>query len=207
MNLKITGLIVGVVVILGAAFFFLLQQPKSQETPVLSPVSDQTTPAKKSPSSTMKEYADPSGFSFNYPDDLSLVKSEATDSGTYADLKLMSNEVDGSLNLKIQDTKLASPGAWFKENGQTGEAKDVQWGMLNAKSVEDKDKTLFVAVDQGVLFTMEVSYSSQKDFWQAVSGQILSSFAFNSEASQGTTAQSGGSSEEDVTFEGEEVVE
>lgn len=207
MNLKVIGLIVGVVVILGAAFFFLSQQPKSQESPVLSPVSDQTTSAKKLPSSTLKEYADPSGFSFNYPDDLSLTKNEAAGSGTYADLKLTSKEVDGDLNLKVQDTKLASVDAWFKESGQTGEVKDVQWGTLNAKAAEDKDKATVVAVDQGILFTMEVNFSGQKDFWQKVSDQILSSFSFSSESSPGTSPQTGGSSEEDVTFEGEEVVE
>lgn len=198
----------GAVIILGAGFFlFLSRQPRLQE-PSLSSVSTQITPAKIMPSSTLKEYTDPSGFGFSYSDDLSLSKNEITNDLTYADLQLKSNDVDGNLNLKIQETKLTSVEEWFKESKKSGlEGKRVQWGTLNGQSVEDKDGIIFAAVDQGTLFTMEVSYGGQKDFWQKVSNPILASFAFNSESSQETAAQKSGSSTEDVVFESEEIVE
>lgn len=208
MSLKKASLILGVIIIiLGAGVFaFLSRQPKSQETP-LSPVSAPSVSTKILPSSTLKEYTDPSGFSFTYPDDLSLMKKETADDLTYADLELKSKEVNGSLDLKIQDTKLTSAEEWFKESKKVGiEGKQVQWGLLNGQSVEDKDGIIFAAVDQGVIFTMEVSYGGQKDFWQKVAEPILSSFAFNSETPQ-TTAQTGSTSSEDVIFEGEEIVE
>ncbi|MDP3998501.1 MAG: hypothetical protein Q8P89_02700 [bacterium] len=207
MNLK-TGLIVGVIVLIsGGGTFYFLSRQQSSETSVLSPVSAPTA-VKIMPSSALKEYSDPSGFSFNYPDDLSLTANEATSDSTYADLQLKSKDVEGDLKLKIQDTKLASAGAWLKENGSTASGvKELRWGTLNAESVEDKDGIIFAAVDQEILFTMEVSYGGQKDFWQKVSDSILSSFAFSSESSPGTSPQTGGASAEDVTFEGEEVVE
>lgn len=208
MNLKIIGPALAVILILGAgSFYFLSKQEKSPDS-VVSPFAGQITPVyEKMPSKSLKEYSDPSGFSFNYPDNLSLTKNEATGSGIYADLQLTSKEVDGNLNLKIQETKLASTEEWLKESKKVGiEGKQAQWGSLNSQSVEDKDGILFAAVDQGVVFTMEVSYGGQKDFWQGVSDPILSSFAFSSESSQ-DTGQASGSSAEDVVFEGEEIVE
>lgn len=198
----------GAVIILGAGSFFFLSRQPSSETTVLSPVSTQATPAKILPSSTLKEYTDPSGFSFNYPDDLSLLKNETINEQIYADLQLRSKGAGESLDLKIEDTKLASVEEWFEENGRiANQAKDVKWGELSAKSLEDKDKILIAAVDQGVLFTIDIFFGSHKDFWQKVSDPILTSFAFGSESSSGTSPQTGGGSEEDVIFEGEEVVE
>lgn len=209
MNVKILGFAAAVILILGAgSFYFLSKQEKSPDS-VVSPFAGQVTPAsERMPSKSLKEYSDASGFTFNYPENLSLTKKDATDSGTYADLQLTSKEVGGNLNLKVQDTKLTSVEAWLKESKKSGiVGKQVPWGSLNGQGVEDKDGIIFAAVDQGILFTMEVSYAGQKDFWQNVSDPILSSFSFNSEASQGTTAQTSGGSAEDVTFEGEEVVE
>lgn len=203
MSLKIAGLVTGIILVAGTlGFLFISRQEKTPQTSISKP----TTGTKKLPSSAPKEYADPSGFSFSYPDDLSLTKNEATDSATYADLKINSKEIDGSLNLKIQDTKLTSVEEWLKERDKVSiEDNQIKWGSLNGQSLEDKNGIIFAAVDKGILFTMEVFYGDQREFWQKVYDEILSSFSFNSQVQE--TNQTGGSSAEDVVLEGEELLE
>lgn len=147
-------------------------------------------------SDTFIEYTDPAGFSFSYPDNLSLIKNEIEDDEIYADLQLNSNNVSGSLNLKITDSELNSLDEWEKLN--TGTVKEVPLGNLKAKEIRLKDRLLLGALDQGIFFTIEMPLL-EEDFWNKVYDQVLKSFSFETEESAIPT--------ESIIFEGEEVVE
>lgn len=184
------GLIVGVLV-----WFF---NPK--KSILLTPqTNQQETNAQISPSKTLKAYTDPSGFSFNYPDNLSLVNNELKDESVYADIQLTAKGTDGSLGLKIADSELTSLESWVKTTKSSQTPKEVKLGNLKALEVTTGDKLLLGAVDQGVLFTIEIPLAGDKDFWVSVYNTVLAEFTF-----------SGGgvsSSSDDITFEGEEVIE
>lgn len=152
------------------------------------------------PSKTLKSYTDPSGFSFSYPDNLSLVNIEATSSSTYADIQLTTKGFSGSLNLKIVDSKFKTVDDWVKTiPSQT--PKETKLGNLRATEVSTDKKILLGSLDQGILFIVEVNPGSKKDFWQEVYKNVIADFSFTSSATTNSSSNDG------VAFEGEEVVE
>lgn len=185
-----------------AATLILIFYRNQQKTSLFTPVANQDETTKQtSPSETFIEYNDPSGFSFSYPDNLTLEKNEIEDNSTYTDLKLSAKEVNGSLNLVISDSKFASLSDWLKKNALTAVSKEVSLGNLKALEVKTNDRLLLGALDQGVLFTIEVPLIEQ-NFWMKVYNKILNELTFA--PPQGEAV---GSSSDGVSFEGEEVVE
>lgn len=144
-------------------------------------------------SNTFKEYQDPSGFTFSYPDNLTITNNEVTDNVTYSDIQLSSNGVNGSISIKITDSKFKTIDDWLKLN--KGDSKETKLGNVKAVEVTTSDRLLLGAIDQGIFFDIEVPLV-EKDFWTVVYGKILNSFTFV----QPEVVS-------DVVFEGEEVVE
>lgn len=170
--------------------------------------------AKKNvPSETFIDYADPAGFGFVYPDNLSIEKNEA-DQNSYADITISSKDVSGSLNLKIIDSKFKTIDEWVKLNEQSSSSnktaaleppKEKMLGNLKATQIKTSDRLYLGALDQGILFTVEMPLLEQ-DFWMKVYEKVIADFSFG--LPEVATAQSdAGSSLDDITFEGEEVVE
>ncbi|MDO8618552.1 MAG: hypothetical protein Q7R49_01250 [Candidatus Daviesbacteria bacterium] len=191
-------LLVGTILLIAVVGKFLLF-PDSPKSSLESPGGVVNIEA---PSETNKTFTDPSGFSFSYPDNLSLAPNELTDA-TYAELQLSAKGVVGSLILKITDSKFKSTDEWAKSiKDSEGAPKETKLGALKALEVKVPDGLELGSVDQGVLFTIGVSDSS--DFWMKVYSIILADFSFAPPASE---ASVGDSFSSDVTFDGEEVVE
>lgn len=185
-----------------------------QKRETKSPLPEkQAVETKKLPSTSLKEYADPSGFTLSYPDDLSVAANE-TDESTYADVAFTSEEVDGTVTVHITDSKLKSLDTWFAGENFPNDAmvKEVTLGEMKAREVREDSGVTLAALDQGVLFTINTSFQDEKDFWQSAYDKVVSTFSFaqpeggQSAASSGSFSGSSGSSS-DVIFEGEEVVE
>lgn len=187
-------------VVLGWIF---LSRPKDS---LISPTATQKEGTTKVQlSETLKEYTDSSGFSFSYPDNLSIVNNEIEDPNTYADIKLFANGINGSLSLKISDSKFTTLDDWLKlnKNAAIEPAKEVKLGNLKALEVKLNDRWLLGALDLGVLFTIEMP-RIEEDFWMKVYNKILEEFAFV-QPQQDTNQQD--SSSDEIIFEGEEVLE
>lgn len=189
--------------IIGVVKLVLFSPSKS---PLSNPSSGQQAQvAETIPSETTKTYSDPAGFSFSYPDNLSLTKNDLTDA-SYAEVQLSAKGLMGSLILKITDSKFASIDEWAKSiKDVVGTPKEVKLGNLKALEIKVSSGLKLASVDQGVLFSLDVP-NSQNDFWMKVYNKILAEFTFappTNADSQGTVS----SSSDDVSFEGEEVVE
>lgn len=179
---------------------FILSPFKQKSLPVLSPATDtQLTPSK-----TLKTYTDPSGFSFAYPDNLSLLNNELKDSSSYAELQLTAKGAEGSLILKISDSKFASLDEWIQKS-QGKSSKEVNLGTLKAVEIITEDKILLGALDEGIFFNIEVPLSQNKDFWMAVYSKVLTDFSFVDPQAEGSSGDS--ASLDAITLESEEVVE
>ncbi len=183
------GLVVGVILV-------LLNPKKSL---LSTPQTKQETKTQISPSQTLKSYSDPSGFTFSYPDNLSLVNNDPKDNSIYADIQLTAKGVEGSLAIKIVDSKVNSLDDWVKTTKSTQAPKEVKLGILKALEITSEDKLLLGSIDQGVLFTMEIP---KKDFWMTVHDQVLADFSFAP-----PPVSLGSGSSDSVVFEGEEVAE
>ncbi len=201
---KKTGLLAILVVVLMVGVYQLLLggQKNSLSTPI---TFKEQGKVEIVPSKTLKSYTDPSGFSFNYPDNLSLESNELDDHA-YADMQLTAKEVNGSLALKISDSKFATLDEWVKLNkGTTKETpKEVKLGSLKGVEIKTSDRLLLGNLDHGVLFTIEIPLVEER-FWMNVYDKVLTDFSFVSPdvASSGDTS----SSSDAISFEGEEVTE
>lgn len=201
------GLIIGLILVgIGSIIIFGSPSNKTLSTP-LANLPQEIIPTV--PSETFIVYTDPTGFTFSYPDNLSLVKNEVVDTSTYADIQLTAKGVNGNLTLKISDSKLKSIAEWVKVNNPTSQQppKEVTLGNLKALEVTTNDRLMTAALDQGVLFTVEIPLIEQ-DFWIKVYNHLLTDFSFAAQASEGIpTSVKGDFPAESVTFEGEEIVE
>lgn len=163
---------------------------------------------KVMPSSNLKEYTDPSGFSFSSPDNLNIEKKENED--LYGDLTLSSSEVDGNIAITVSDSKYNSLDLWKAGNKTelTGLlVNESSLGELSGISFNNKDKTTIVVIDQGIEFKIIADYKNQKEYWDSVLSNITSTFSFAAQSSQSVSTVESVSSSEDVVFEGEELVE
>lgn len=194
-------LILIVAVIIGLIVIGIIVVNRAKQNIISSsPLIQQKEAKNTKPSETLKEYSDPSGFTISYPDNLSLTKNEVTDDKTYADIQLSSKDVSGSLNLKITDSKFATLDEWLKLN--KGSIKEIKLGNLKAMEIMTTDRLLLGALDKNIFFTIEIPLM-EKDFWMAVYDKVLTTFSFSAPESVNSTS----ASSEDVSFEGEEVVE
>lgn len=192
-------LVIVVLIILGIVWFVFQSRPG-----LSSPLIPQTI-SKPIPSETLIVYEDPAGFSFSYPDNISLSKNETEDTDVYSDLSLYSKDVSGSINLTISDSKLKNVEAWITDQQltPTDSNKDVVLGSLKATEVTTTDHIYMVGFDQGILFTIRIP-RLEEEFWQPVYSGLRSNFAFVAPTSTDTASRA---VVEDATFEGEEVVE
>lgn len=172
----------------------ILLFPSTQKISLNSP-AQQAVSVPGAPSETTKTYSDSSGFSFNYPDNLSLTPNKLTDA-TYAEVQLSAKGVEGNLILKITDSKFVSVDEWAKSIKDAQKAsKEAKLGSLKALEIKTAKGLKLAAIDQGVLFSIDVS---QNDFWMKVYSKVIADFSFAPPAQDSTS---------DVLFEGEEVVE
>lgn len=196
MRKKIVLLVIIAVLAVGILLVLRGGQKSSLSSPSISILTKEVKPSE-----TFIEYSDPSGFSFSYPDNLSLTKNDV-DERAYADLLLSSKEVNGSLNLKISDSKFKTLDEWAKLN--KGVTKEVKLGNLEALEIKTSDRLLLGALDQEIFFSIEIPLI-EEDFWMKVYSKLLSDFSFvtpDTGVSEGSTTSS-----EDIIFAGEEVVE
>lgn len=156
-------------------------------------------------SKTVKEYTDPSGFSFNYSDNLSLTNNEIKSERTYADIKLSMKELEGDISIVISDSSFNKLEDWALANSvESSTVTEAKLGNLKASEMLNTDRLILGALDQGVLFTVEVKFGDSKDFWMEAYNKILEEFTFAASTANAETTTA--ISSEEVIFEGEEVV-
>ena len=187
----------------------------SSKEPIKQKVVTQVTPTdivptEKLPSNTLKEYSDPSGFKFSYPEDTEIEIIDNSDNSVYSDLILTSPVATGSISLKVSDTKYKSIEAWKKDNKELTsglEIQDAKLGDLAGISFGSKKKLTQIVFDQGIEFNIDVDLQTEKNYWENVYYSLINSFSFVSNTTSTSNASVDTSSGSDVIFEGEEVIE
>lgn len=201
-----TLILIGAAIFIIAVGVFLLTRNSSSPSSMVQPQIKIAT--EKIPSQTTKSYTDDTGFSFDYPDDLVVVKKESTSSASYSNIELTSKAVSGAIRFAVEDTKEKTISNWFTKNIASGAAtKDIKLGKLDAKEFTDKNITTAV-IDQGILFRLDVMPEQEAKYWQNAYKAILSSFSFTNPQSANSSSSSNDVSggEEDIITE-EDTIE
>ena len=184
---KNKAIIVSVVIVILTivAAFYILSSATTPKTP-----ENQTPLAfEKQPSKILKEYVDDAGFSFKYPDDIQVDRIEVNDSITYSSLELTSTQAKGKIIIKVTDKNLKSVDDWLANEGLKGGIKEIEVGEISGKEVNMNNKITAAALDQNILFTIEVDTQDGR-YWQSVYNTILSSFSFVSQEESAQTQES-----------------
>lgn len=175
--MKVVWIVIGGILIgaLGIGGFFFMQQKPETKPVELMPVANETVPTP-SLVPEAKKYQSESGFSFEYPSDV-VVKENETDASTYANLTLTSDQ-EGSIDIKITDTKLKDLAAWKKQNPSM---KVVDATLADLPAQEESlnlGKTTLTAIGDGVLYQIILNQSENFDYWNNVYQGIIDSFTF-----------------------------
>lgn len=200
-NIAVVVSVIIVAVTIIAGFYIL----NSGKTPVSSNINQALVVSEKLPSKALKEYFDNSGFSFKYPDDVQISKIEIKDSITYSNLELTSNQAKGKILIKVVDTQLKSVDDWFAKEGLRGNIREIKIGEIPGGQLQMDNKILAGAINQNILFTVEVDTQNQK-YWQNVYDTILISFNFVSQEENASTGAQSLDDSGDAVLE-EEIVE
>lgn len=206
MKRDILLLTLGVIFLVGTigGLYFSMRAKWSKET-----VQEQENISSQNlPSGKLNEYLDGSGFVFRYPEDIKIKSQEISNSSTYTDLKLISEEVLGAISFRVSDSKTKSIEEWLKSRAQVSDIKNIALGGISGQEAKTSNGLLAGVLDSGVLFTIEVDFGGNKDFWQKVYNTLLSTFEFSETAQQGEGGEENSeASAEEVVFEGEEIIE
>lgn len=195
------GMIVAV-----AAFLFILSQKKTNPEVLSSNDTQNADDAHKEPQ--VKEYTDPAGFSFSYPDSLTLEKQEA-DETTYSSIELTSDPGEKPIAILVKDSEVPSLASWLSKNvlpADVSKSKTLKLGDLEARQTVTTDGLTSVALDQNVLFTITLPPNSSETTVKAYN-LITATFVLKPPEIQPAQETSSGIEDNAVEFEGEEVIE
>lgn len=213
MKLKILiFLTVVTIFIVGYFAFFAVNKSGKLQSPVSDKSGNNLKNSKKESENIVtgktKEYIDPSGFKFSYPQNLKLAIVDKQDPAYYSSLNLKSQSDKGGITVDITTTKYKTLDEWVKQNKEiASNSRDLKLADLKAKEITSTGKRMVIAVDLETLITITASYGSedQKE-WQSRMDTIVSTFKFEqpSVQSENSSVESAG---DDVVFEGEEMIE
>lgn len=182
-------------------FAFISSQKKQVKENTVNPVveKEETTPSAK-----LLEYKDPAGFGFSYLEGVKVEVADSTDTNTYSQLKITSQNKAGGITVSAVGSNIKSISV---KNG-----KKLKLADLEAVQYEEEGKITTAALDQGVLFTITADYQKDKEYWKSVNDKLIATFAFEAPQSPKATnvnnnQNATATGEEDVVFEGEETVE
>lgn len=207
MKVKIFLLLILLTIAVVSGIFIVSSRKEQEISPLGEKITSPTT-TKRAESVSLKEYKDPAGFVFQYPDNVKVESNTPSDQSIFSSLNLTSNKYKGNIQIEVASSDLKSLDDWFRKNKVSQSSKDIvriKLADLDASSFEQNGKLITLAVDVGTLFTFTVDFQKSKDFWLDVNKTILSSLAFQPPAT--SVENTSESAEGDVIFEGEEVVE
>ena len=154
----------------------------------------------------LKIYEDPAGFLFKYPENLTVKINKINDQSVFSSLTLTSKSEKGNITIEAVTSNLQNLEDWLSENKIPSNRQKIKLADIDAISFEQTGKVITTALDIGTLLTFTVDYQKNKNYWLDVNKTILSTFAFS--APEEAPAGVGDSpADEDIIFEGEEVIE
>src|SRR3989304_8940145 len=156
-------IVIVIVFLVGSVLSFIFFQNSFNKNPPLVKTNAATkTSPQPNISLTTKEFSDPAGFKFSYPNSVSVTQKNTTDDTVYSFLKITSSSTSGNITIKaVSSDLLALDDMLTAKTGVT----DVQFADLTAKQYAEKGAVVTLALDKGVLFTITVFSDGNVKFW------------------------------------------
>lgn len=136
------------------------------------------------------DYQDESGYSFSYPDSISVKDATPADENYYSLLELKRGMDTLTIKITVGNT---NP---YKNDKSATLVGSTTMGSITANQYKIGGRLVSVAIDQGVLYVIDGPADS---FWEEAQNKILSTFKFG-------TAETAATTDQNTTYE-EEVIE
>lgn len=210
MKSKVWLIILAIVLVLaGGAAFFIFGSKKNTEV-LPSPLIESNVPTAPPTSPKILTWNDQAGFSFQYPDGLTINKHDE-DVTNYAHIDFISSNNKSSVLVLASDTKYKTIDEWVKNDKSVlgASAIDSTLGDKPSKKVLSSDggSISIGTIDSGILFTISTIAYKDTEI-KSVFDKISSTFVFvvpTSAASKSapatSTQDSGGIIEEEETIQ------
>lgn len=198
-KLLIIGGGIGIILVLGLTVFFVIQKKKS------TPISPIQTPGILKETENLLIYKDEAGFSFDYPEGLTIEDVTGDDETLYSSLEVSKGFSGEKMIIKVSDTAFSSTGAWLKSKEASGAGSTREITLAGMKGVQiqftNPRRLVTIVIDEGIMYFLESSLD-EVGYWNKIHNNIISSFTLTE--TQAPAAQAG---EEEIIYEGEEVIE
>lgn len=178
MSKKVKLVVILLIVIVIGGGVWLLLKPKAKDNFVEREISIKQAGVEKGKTLT---YEDTSGFSFDYPSDLTVQEIELENNTVYSSLELLGSE-PGKLTIRISDTQYPDLKTWQKDletKEVINEVRPVNWDDLTAVEFSYGAPKLrkTAAVDSKVIYELEAP--ADNGYWDKIRESILSSLKFD----------------------------
>ncbi|MBI4058270.1 hypothetical protein HY408_00715 [Candidatus Gottesmanbacteria bacterium] len=210
--------------IAGAGTGFILLKPKidiSIELP-----SKTTTPKTTPAIVSSKDWKDPAGFTFSYPEDLVLDKHDE-DQENYAHIEMTHHSHQGSLIVWAKDPPKNKKGALIENISEwlSGETQFAGANSLDTTLDSQPAKKILITTDKKMIYTASIydemlviieTSLEDSEYWTSVHDDIADTFTFITpfDADVGVVVNSGSDTSAsqddfgtDVVIDEEEVIE
>jgi hypothetical protein len=183
-----------------------------QTIPFHSPlVSEKPSPTIIKINDEWNTYNDPSGFTFQYPKTYVVDDNTKKNPQAYADLTIQKPQMSGKILLTITDTSFTSFDEWLKKNKTSspeGKIESIKLADIEAKQFPISEGLHTIAFDKQILISIILNEQNKKESWRPIYHKLIESFAFvQPEKSSDSSGSSTTEEQNDVIFEGEEVIE
>ncbi|MEK7592020.1 MAG: hypothetical protein AAB508_01345 [Patescibacteria group bacterium] len=160
----------------------------------------------------LSEWKDPAGFSFSYPEGLTVDKHDE-DQENYAHIEMTLKDTLGNVIVWAKDAPASDLAAWIKKEKRFTDAPvlDTTLGGESAKKIllnSPKKMVIVGALFDGMLVTVESDLDEAGE-WQKRHDSVVSNFVFGEKKPENSSVSASDSSFEgsDVSIDEEETVE
>jgi hypothetical protein len=205
----ITTAVVLVGVIGGGVYVWSIRS----ERKTVSSTGESTAQSSLSPTLTpftLATWTDDAGFSFQYPNDLSVNKHEE-DNDNYAHVELTSATHSGSIIVWASDLPagVTTLDRWVSALYATGTSIDTTLGGEPAKKIlvsTPSAKLIVGTISDSLLFYIDGTLTD-KPYWQTIEDGVVKSFAFTPDTSAPPAGSAANTSGDTGSVDEEEVVQ
>ena len=153
-------------------------------------------------------WRDPNGFTFDYPDGLTVDKHDE-DQQNYAHIELTHPDHPGNVIVWGKDTTAADVAAWAKTEKRFKNASLLDTTFANAPAkkilIAEPKQIIVGTIDDEIIWTVE-GLLTDSDYWTNVHGTIVDTFKFIPIGSTGKEGQAARAPVQEEVFADEEEV-
>ena len=210
MSKRVFFLAFGVIATISVAAILLVNLTKTGK--ITSPIDENSKEKvvdNQKLSGNLKEYTDPSGFKFKYPNNFIVSANDQLNENVYSSLTLGSDKIASQTSILVEATNTKSLDDWLLKNKiRLSEEKLLKTKLTDLAAVqyEADGKVITIAYDTGALFTITTELKPDRETMLDLHKTILESFAFQQPPPPSSETALDGEVG-DVIFEGEETIE